>query len=317
VRVALIGAAARASGLHYPTLSKVSGVEIVAVADSDGSLAKETAARYGTNAHYRRAEELLQQEAPDAAYVIQLPQLAFEAAATVIASDCHLILKEPPGITSEQTRQLALLAERQGVLTGVPFHRRFSPVIRQGKSRCEQDGAIHSAVATFYKNAVGGPPYYGGAAEIIRCDAIHAVDTLRYLCGGVVESVASDVRRLGVEHRNAHTALVRFRTGAVGVLLSNWVAGKRLFSVEAHGSGVSFFGDPEQGGTVYAGGRIEPDQKILVEEPQTDGSPPSFGLLDVNRHLVECFRSGLEPETGFRDALKTMELVDAILESQI
>ena len=39
-------------------------------------------------------------------------------------------------------------------------------------------------------------PAYRGAADIIRCDAIHAIDTLRFLCGGNVVSVAGDVRRL-------------------------------------------------------------------------------------------------------------------------
>lgn len=290
----------------------------MAIADADASIASERAARLGISARYSRADEMLRQEAPDVTYVIQLPQRSFEIAATVIEAGCHLVLKEPPGITSEQTRQLMLLAEKHNVQTGVPFFRRFSPVIRKGKELSERNGAIHSAVATFYKHAVNAPPYYRGAAEIIRCDTIHAIDTLRYLCGGDVESVASDTRRLGVEHRNAHTALVRFSNGTVGILLSNWVAGKRLFSVEAHGPGVSFFCDPEEGGKIYADGRTEPAHEIQVEEvAHPDDQPASYGLYDVNRHMLESMRAGMEPETCFRDALKTMELVDAILESQI
>ena len=96
------------------------------------------------------------------------------------------------------------------------------------------------------------------------------------------------------------------------------MAGKRLFSVEAHGPGISFFGDPEEGGTIFADGKIEPAREMNVEEgAHTNDQPASYGLYDVNDHMVESFKSGVEPETGFRDALKTMELVDAVLQSQI
>jgi predicted dehydrogenase len=123
---------------------------------------------------------MLKKEKPDVAYVIQLPQNAYDIAATVIESKCNLILKEPLGITLEQARQLALLAKKHRVLTGVPFFRRFSPIVRKGKILCEQKGRIHTAVATFYKHAMNGKPYYRGATDILYCDAIHAIDTLRY-----------------------------------------------------------------------------------------------------------------------------------------
>jgi predicted dehydrogenase len=215
-------------------------------------------------------------------------------------------------------RQLAAAARRRKVLTGVTFQRRFSPVIRQGKARCEQRGPVHTAHASFYKNQVGASPYYKGAMDMLTCDGIHAVDTLRYLCGGDVVSVAADNRRLDAGHWNIHLALVRFSSGATGLLLNNFMAGRRTFSVEIHSAGVSFFGDPEEGGQLFADDRTDPIEQLDPAALAGSSEPHrAHGAWDTNAHFLECVRRGVAPETNFEDAIRTMELVEAVYGGQI
>jgi predicted dehydrogenase len=261
---------------------------------------------------------MIEKEKPDAVYAIMAPHLLYDVAATAIEMGCNLFIEKPPAVTTEQIRQLALLARKHKVLTGVTFQRRFSPVIRRGKELCEKRGAIHTAHASFYKNWVGADPYYRGAMDMLTCDGIHAVDTLRYLCGGEVDSIASDSRRLDAGHWNIHLALVKFTSGATGVLLVNFMAGRRFFTVEAHAPGISFLGDPEEGGRVYADNQLEP---VEVLDPfalsRSRESHRAFGAYDTNLHFVECVRRGRQPETSFDDAVKTMELVEAVYWAQI
>jgi predicted dehydrogenase len=177
---------------------------------------------------------------------------------------------------------------------------------------------VHTAHASFYKNWVGGAPYYKGAMDMLTCDGIHAVDTLRYLCGGDVVSVAADNRRVDAGHWNVHLALVRFSSGATGLLLNNFMAGRRLFSVEVHSPGISFFGDPEEGGRLFADNQVEPVEEL--DPAELAGSAEShraFGAWDTNAHFLDCVRNGVAPETSFYDAIKTMELVDAVYGGQI
>jgi virulence factor len=318
VRVAIIGAGGRAQQAHYPSLKAMSDVDFVAACDLDEARLSKAADRFGIPGRYGDYREMIEKEKPDAVYAIMQPQHLYDVAVDVIQRGCHLFIEKPPALTTEQTRQMAILAKDQGVLTGVTFQRRFAPVIRQGKAICEEKGPVHTAVATFYKNAVGQPPYARGAYDILTADGIHAVDTLRYLCGGEVESVASDVRRLGATYANAHLALVTFSSGATGVLLTNWMTGRRMFTVEVHAPGISLFGDPEEGGRVFADGKTEPI--TLLDPVEMAGSKEhfaAFGPLDVNRHLIECVKEGREPETCFDDALKSMELVDRIYQGQI
>ena len=318
LRIAMIGAGGRALAAHYPALHDIRRAQLVAVSDLDEARLHKACDQYQIKGRYTDYRQMLEREKPDAVYAIMPPHHLYDIAATVIEHGCHLLIEKPPAVTTEQVRQLALLAKRHNVLTGVAFQRRFAPVIRRGKALCHKRGPIHTAHASFYKNWVGGAPYYKGAMDMLTCDGIHAVDTLRYLCGGEVESVASDSRRLDADHWNIHLAMVRFSSGATGLLLNNFMAGRRMFSVEIHSPGISFFGDPEEGGQLFADNRTDPVQQL---DPRTlarsDADYRAFGAYDLNRHFVDCLLKEKKPETHFDDAVKTMELVDAVYGSQI
>ena len=318
VRVAIIGAGGRAVSAHYPALRDIPAAEMVAVAELDEDRLQSTADQFGIEGRYTDYVAMIEKEKPDAVYAIMPPHHLYDVAATIIEMGCNLFIEKPPAVTTEQLRQLALMADRHKVLTGVTFQRRFAPVIRRGKEQCAKQGKIHTAHASFYKSMVGGAPYYRGAMDILTCDGIHAVDTLRYLCGGEVESVAGDSRRLDAGHWNVHLALVRFSSGVTGVLLVNFMSGRRSFTVEVHAPGIAFFGDPEEGGQVFANNQLEP---VEVLDPfELCGSQEShraFGSYDTNLHFIKCVQKGKQPETNFADAVKTMELVDAVYGSQI
>lgn len=328
LRLAFIDGSTSATRLHLAGLAISKEAEVVGVAqlaDEAGvspKLGIETK-MYGTD--YKR---MIETEKPDAIYVITTPLRRYDIAATVLDMGYPLFVNKPPALTSEQIRQLGILAKKKKVITGVVFYRRFSPLLRRGKKLCEKNGPVHSAVSTFYKDT-GKRPYSRGGIEALTSDAIHAVDTVRYLCGGEVVSVASDVRRLGAEHHTAHYALVTFSTGAVGTIMTNFMCGRRMFTVEIHSPGISCFGDLEEGGCIYADGKVEPQEKLTplcgLHDPdhyrqfgiQELIVPKAAWHTDVNSHFFDCLRKNKQPETNFEDALKSMELVDAIFQSQI
>jgi predicted dehydrogenase len=318
IRVAFIGAGGRAVSAHYTSIRDIPGAAICAIAELNEERMKKAAEQFGVKAAYTDYRQMIERERPDVVYAIMPPHQLFDVAATVLNLGCNLIVEKPPALTTEQTRQLTILAHKKALITGVTFQRRFAPVIRTGKKLCEERGPVHTAVATFYKHSLGAGPYYGGAIDILTSDGIHAVDTLRYLCGGEVLSVASDVRRLIADHHTAHLALVRFSSGATGVLLTNWMTGRRVFTVEVHAPGISCFGDPEEGARVFADNKVEPMR--LLDPFELAGSKAdyrAFGPYDMNLHFIDCIRRRVQPETSLDDAVKTMELIDAIYRKQI
>lgn len=315
LRVAFIGAGGRALGAHYPSIHDMRDAEICAVAELNEERLERVAKQYRIKGTYTNFQKMIEQERPDVVYAVMPPQYLYNTAATVMDMGCNLIVEKPPSITSEQTRQMAIIARKRKVITGVTTQRRFAPVIRTGKEACEAYGPIHTAEAAFVKYTPSGAgPTYNGAVDLLTVDGIHAVDTLRYLCGGEVEAVASDVRRLGGEHQTVFLAMIRFSSGATGFLKFGYKMGRRIFSVEAHSEAASFYGDPEEGGKLFAEGNVAPVKLFDANKlSRSQKSHRAHGAFQMNRHFLDCIREGRQPETNLEDALKGMELCEEIL----
>jgi hypothetical protein len=78
------------------------------------------------------------------------------------------------------------------------------------------------------------------------------------------------------------------------------------------------FGDPEEGGKVFADNKAEAVQELdpyALSNSKDDHV--AFGAHATNLHFIKCVQKGKQPETCFDDAVKTMALVDAVYQSQI
>jgi len=314
VRVALVGAGNMANSVHYPSLAKMDDVEMVGLCDLMPEKLAETAEKFKIEKTFSDYKKMLEETSPDAVYVLMPPYHLWDLALHVMSEKRHLFIEKPPGVTTYQTKALARAAEKNGIVSMAGFQRRFIPIIRKLKEEVEKQAAINACVATFYKKHDGGP-YYGGAIDILYCDCIHAVDAIRWMAGGEVKSVASDVRCLHSEFETSYYALITFENDVTGVLLGNWKTGGRVFSVEMHSYGASAFVDPDEGGVLTVDG--EKQQFNTEEVAGSDEQCVSHGFYQENRHFIDCVKSGQQPINNLDDAIKTMELVDMIVQKQI
>ncbi len=327
LRVAVIGAGSMANRAHYPALTGMDDVQLVALCDLDEERLHTTGDAFRVDGRYTDYRRMLGEVTPDAVYIILRPTVLYPVVMDVMQMGHHVFIEKPPGLTREQAKQMALAAERHHCLTMVGFNRRFIPVLREAKRRVEERGPIVHAVATFYKNGVGHAAPEGGAIDLLTFDAIHAVDALRWM-GGDVREVMSDVRSLYADYDNAFTALFRFAGGAVGVLSTLWVAGARIHTFELHAKGISAFVDGmdvariyADAGTVYrkdGAGFADVEPLILKADVAAEGREffRVYGYWAESRHFLDALKAGTQPETNFGDALKTMELVERIYHSQ-
>ena len=185
------------------------------------------------------------------------------------------------------------------------------------KKRVEARGPIHTVNVTYVKHGAPIIPYYDGVIDILSCDAIHAVDLVRHLCGGDVVSIASDVRALDAAEANAFYALIKFSTGATGVLHANWACGKRFLNVEMHGQGISAYLDPDVLGKLYVDGDTVGESFDAAGCAKADTLWHRSGFYAENRHFINCIKANRQPCSSLADTVATMELVDRIYHSQI
>jgi len=315
IRVGLIGAGGMANAFHYPSLAAFPDVEMAGLCDLVPEKLQATAEAFGIPATYSDYRQMLAQVDPQAVWVLMPPHQLFDIVIDCLEQKRHVFIEKPPGITHEQTRQMALLAEKNACLTMVAFNRRYAPLVNQALAAVRERGPLLQCVSTFLKCYRAGP-YYRGATDVLTCDAVHAVDMLRHM-GGEVARLASDVRAIGTQFDNAFNALVKFEGGGCGFLQTNWTVGKRVHTFEMHADGISAFVNPDDRALVYADGSDEPTVITTQQAAGSDEDRVYLGFEAENRHFVDSIRAFSEPLTNFADAARSMELVQRIYRAQI
>lgn len=310
VRVAVIGAGRMANQVHYPSLASFPDVELVAACDLDEARLHATADRYAIPGRYASYAKMVEQTAPDAVYAIGQPHLMFDVWTWCLQRGLSLCIEKPLGTTLHQARMLAYLAEKHDCITQVSFQRRSTPLVVHLREECLQRGAIVHAVCTFYKCS---PEPFLQARDHMMDDGVHAIDTLRWMCGGEVTEVQSITRSVGTPDVNFISALLRFDNGASGVMLNSWTSGRRTFRVEMHAPGICAEAEHERGGTLYADGNT---QGTEFNSQTAAGSEELYiygGFQAKNREFIDAVKAGRQPQSSFADALKTMEVAEKIL----
>lgn len=316
LKIACIGAGGFTSSVHLPSLKSCNDVNVTAICDMNNIQLKKTADQFNIRNRYADYREMLEKEKPDAVYVIVAPHRLFDIAVDCLEKKMNIFTEKPPGITAEQTRRMALLATKNNCITMVGFHRRHIPLLRTLRDKIEQRGAITQCVASYFKNLPGKHPYYRGAIDLLTCDIIHAVDTLRWLMGDPV-SVTSSVRMIAADYNNSFNAMMTFPSGAIGFIMSNFLSGRRFFTVEMHGKGISAFVDPDEKGVLYKDDNNAGEFFSPAQAAGSDERLKYLGFYHETRHFIECLKKRKQPISCLNNAVGTMELVDRIYHSRI
>lgn len=316
VRVAIVGAGDQANYVHYPSIASMNDVEITAICDIDPVRLKTTADKYGIEKRFGADRDplayrkMIEQVAPEGVYVIGQPNIMYDIWIWCLQQKLHLFVEKPLGVNLHSARNLARLAEANGCITQVGFQRRATPMIVKLHEECLKRGPVFHARCVFFKSNI--VPYLDLRDRLID-DGIHAVDTIRWMCGGDVVKVHSAMRSVGVPDNNTVGALIEFSTGALGIMVTTWASGRRIFKVEMHSPGIWVDAEHEGKGVLYASG----DTKgVLYDTKEVAGGNEIWrygGFLAKHREFIDGIRTKKQPGSNFSDALKTMELAEKII----
>jgi virulence factor len=298
----------------------------VALCDRDPSRATETAERWGVPKLYQDYQRMLEEVDAQAVYIIMGPDAIQEPVSYALRQGRNVFIEKPPGLTLNQIKLLAYLAEQHDCLTMVGFQRRFIPAMTEFKMRVEARGTIHSvSVANLKSTADLSLPASSGVLDQLTSDGMHAVDNLRWLCGGEVKRVMSSIRTLYAPGpvANAVMAQVEFSSGAVGQLhyslvtggspLSEGATAPGVFRAEIHGRNISAYVDAERQSYLVAD-NCEPERYESRSFGDALGGRPEhwLGFWHESRYFIDCVKEGRQPSCNFADAAKTWELIEKI-----
>jgi predicted dehydrogenase len=226
-----------------------------------------------------------------------------------------LYVEKPLGLTWHQAQSLAFVADQKGVITQVSHQRRSSPLLGKLREACLERGPIVHAVCEFYKC---DPRPYLAARDRMLDDGVHAIDTIRWICGGEVVGLESHCKRIGTPDVNWIGATLHFDNGSTGFVLTSWNSGRRIFRVELHALGVSAEADLEGKGSIYRDGSLQAQGLDAREVAASDEIYVYGGFRAKNREFIDSLQARRElTSSPFRDCLKTMEVAEKILAKAI
>jgi predicted dehydrogenase len=314
VRVAVIGVGA--PWHHLPALASLREVALVALCDIDEIRLREAGHTYGVPALFTDYRSMLDRVEMDAVYVAPSVLRTVEVAAECLQRGRHTFVEKPPGLTAEQTERLAAIARQHDALSMVGFNRRFHPLVSAAHQVMARGGRPASIVAEWWKPLLMddmGRHFPAGVLErLLSVTTIHSVDLLRFL-GGEVEEIVAMAGRAFSPYVDAVHALLRFRCGSVGVLLSDYHTTK-VERLQIHGEGwmveLSGTGAPYRTGRVFERG-----QWSALAMPPGERTDPD-GFFEEDRHFITCVAAGrpVGPQgADLHDAVQTMALAEAIV----
>jgi len=299
-----------ANTVHYPSLASFNDVKMVAACDVNAERLNATADKYEISERYSDYRKMIEETAPDAVYVIGQPHIMYDVWLWCLGQKLNLCIEKPMGITIHHARNLAYLAQANNCITQVGFQRRACPLIVRLHQECAKRGPIVHAVCEFYKNA---PDPMLAAPGHMMDDCVHAIDTIRYLCGGEIVGIEAVTKRVGTPDINLILAQLQFDTGATGIVMNSWTSGRRVFRVQVHGRGICAEADPEGAGMLFADGDTS---GARFDTQEVAGSSEFYvyaGFQAKNRQFIDAVKNGAQPASCFADALKTMEAAEKIL----
>src|SRR5262245_45722824 len=140
IRVAIVGAGKFAERTWYPILAGMKGVNLVAAAARSEKRLEPIARRFRIRARYTVVDEMLERERPEAVVAVLPPAAVLGVGRLVLGRGIPLFVEKPPGLTSDETAELAALARARGVHGAVGFNRRHAAVVAAARQKVVEAG---------------------------------------------------------------------------------------------------------------------------------------------------------------------------------
>jgi UDP-N-acetyl-2-amino-2-deoxyglucuronate dehydrogenase len=327
VRVALVGCG-RISRNHFDALAKVEGLRLVAVADIDLARATVVGEERGVPA-FGSLDEMLAAEPSDLVVICTPSGLHPQHGMVAARAGRHVLTEKPMAISLAAADELVQACDAADVHLFVVKQNRLNPPVQLLKRAVDKGrfGRIYMANVTVrwtrpqeYYDAEpwrGTWEFDGGA---IMNQASHYVDLMQWLVGpaeSVMAKTATQARRIEAEDSGA--AVIKFRSGALGVLEVSVLTWPR--NLEGSITLLGEHGSVKIGGTAvnkvehWSFAEYDDDDK-LVDAAST--SPPTvygFGHEGYYRNVLAVLRGEAKPDTDGRAGRKSLELILGIYES--
>jgi len=327
MRVGIVGTGAIAN-MHAQAYKNV-GYQVTACTDVYEPAGRKYAERWGCE-FVPDCETLCQRADVDYIDVCTFPNFRLQAVEAAVKYGKHVQLQKPIATNLETARKIVETARKGGIVLGVASQHRYDDSTQFVKKAIAGGrlGKILQADAyvkwwrsdDYYSRPIKGSWEVEGGGALIN-QAIHQVDILQYLIGGVDELFAywQLAARHKIESEDVVSAVLKYKSGATGVIQAStafWPGYSER--IEIHGT---------KGTAVFTGYALttwdvqdDAGEPAPVEKNSMSGSsdPMAIPLTPFERQFRDfgaACREHREPVISGEDGLKALEIVLGVYES--
>jgi predicted dehydrogenase len=289
-------------------------MQLVAVAEIQEERLARAKERFAPELAFRDYREMLDQVALDVVYVVTLPGHLLPIVVECLGRDLHTSVEKSPGMHVGETREMLAAARKSKGKAMLSVNRRYKPEVLAVRKLLQERGGAVQVAANYHKppSGLSATAWRDLAPPEIMCDAIHHVDLLRWMAGRAPTEAAEAVEvyadswsgeRVGTPRYNA---IITFGNGCRGTMMSHYGVGARIQTAEVHAEDFSAYLDLTAAPkiTLYRDGK-------LWDEPLDLDAVGGAGFNETC-HFADCILNDTEPWSPLEDAVKTMELCEAI-----
>jgi UDP-N-acetylglucosamine 3-dehydrogenase len=232
MRAAVIGVGAMGRN-HARVYQEIPDVELVAVVDSNSTLAQETTRLRGGCA-YTDYRLMLEEVRPDVVTVAVPTHVHFRVVLDALEAGCHVLVEKPIAATLEEGQQMIERAAGLGRILAVGHIERYNPAVIELKRRL--DAGELGGVFQVHARRLGPFPARVRDVGVVVDLAPHDLDIMRYLTGKEVERLYAETEQeIHTEHEDLFSGLIRFEDGVLGILNINWLTPTKVREITVTG----------------------------------------------------------------------------------
>lgn len=306
---------------HLRVLAGLEGAELVAVCDSDPAILSAAARKYGVATH-ASWNEMFEREKLEAVVVAVPTQFHLEAVRAALASGLHVLVEKPIAANLEEGKAMIQAAAQAGRILAVGHIERFNPAVRELKRRVE----VGDLGRVYQVHAVRNGPFAPRVRDVgVVIDlATHDLDVMYQVVGSEVKRLYAETeQRIHTEHEDLLNALLKFESGAIGVLQANWLTPTKIRQLSVLGEKGLFVANYlTQELTYYKNANIDVNwdsernpsgvsEGEMVRYPIAQAEPLRLEL----RSFFSSVAGGGPPEVDGRAGLRALQLAEALITS--
>ena len=212
--------------VHLEMLRRLEGVEVVAVADANGGLARAAAGKFGVPRVYESAEALIADREVEVVHDCAPNNVHFAINAAAIRAGKDVLSEKPLALDSRESGELLALAGERGTLTAIDFCYRYYPVVQEAAARARRGdlGEVRAFVGHFLQDWLFYEtdyswrldPAVAGKANVVADLGSHWCDLVQFVTGRKIVAVMAELHTCLPRRRRPKAGPLSFGAGGAG-----------------------------------------------------------------------------------------------------